>query len=136
MLKVYTPTELITDILKIKGIEYEVAPGQPPDIPDYYTGTILETRDFILIHDRIIADYLDERYPIPQLIAGNFRERAHIKIFIEHLKHVSPKALGVLVAQANPFIFGKAITIIDLILYRTSSDQAYRSFIQKVINNG
>ncbi len=137
MFTVYNITPLIEDVLKIKGVNYSVFERMPPDTPTYYKGPIIEGRDIRLMHEEIIIRFLDECYPTPQLIAGDCKERASIHVFIEHIKHLPQNAISSLINQADPFISGKAITLIDMILYRTSSDQAYKKFIQKAIyNNG
>ncbi len=76
-----------------KGIEADlvyVNPAQPPDeLVELNPGLTLPTlvdRELVLYHDRVILDYLGERYPHPPLLAADPVSRARQRLALYRIE--------------------------------------------------
>jgi hypothetical protein len=125
MLILHGTNPVIEDILKIKGIQYT----------HIKTGSTLalETQELLIEGSDLIIQYLDERYPIPQLISGDVNNRIRIKQLALMLAQ-KPQIWGQAVAKANPFILGEQLTLLDILAANHSGDKSYNQFIKQVIN--
>ena len=123
MLKVSGVNILTQNVLKMKGIPYSVIPCDTFSI---------ETRDLILSDPTTIINYLDERYPIPQLISGDLANRTRIR----ELASIALNDKDVcdrLAVIANPFVFGDTITLVDLIVFERSSNKAFKDYMFEIL---
>jgi len=119
-----TKLQTVQAILKVKGIEHTIQSG-----PIFS----LETNHSELIYIENIIRYLDERFPVPQLITGEIPHRA---VLIELVHHIGkdPRIVEQLVRKADPFINGKHISILDILAYVHTRNQVYKQFMEGVIN--
>jgi glutathione S-transferase len=124
MLKVKGHNQIIQNILQIKGVPYEAEPGE----------LALETREFELRDFFNIIHYLDERFPIPQMINGDVENRARVRELSSALLH-QPETCEELAKSANPFIFGPAITLVDLIVLQNTTHDPFKQFMRKVLGD-
>ena len=78
-------------VLAEKGLEYETAVVNLDDRPAWIYSKnpsagkvpIIEEDAFVLPESRVIMEYLDERYPDPQLLAADPAERALARLALE-----------------------------------------------------
>lgn len=87
-------------VLQEKGMEFEIRNidlfDKPEDISTlnpYGTVPVLVERDLVLYESTIINEYIDERFPHPQLMPGDPLARARCRLFLfnferELFKHV------------------------------------------------
>jgi glutathione S-transferase len=123
MLKVAGINVLTQNVLKMKGIPYTIEPSDT-----FY----IETRDLILSDPITIINYIDERYPIPQLISGDLANRTRIR----ELASIALKDKDVcdrLALIANPFVFGDTITLVDLIVFEKTSHIPYKDYMFEIL---
>jgi len=116
---------IIRNILTLKGLPFTEQPA---------VSLSLETRDFELKDFDTIIQYIDERYPIPQIISGDVENRARIRELSKYLLQ-SPEECERLAKSANPFIFGKTVTLADLIAVEYTSNVKFKKFMTSVISN-
>lgn len=76
-------------VLFEKGMDFEIRDvdlySKPEDISvmnPYGQVPILVERDLILYESNIINEYIDERFPHPQLMPGDPVERARVRLFL------------------------------------------------------
>jgi len=76
-------------VLFEKGMDFEIRDvdlyNKPEDINvmnPYGQVPILVERDLILYESNIINEYIDERFPHPQLMPGDPVERARVRLFL------------------------------------------------------
>ena len=93
----------------------------------------LKTKYFDIQDRELIIQYLDEKYPTPQLIRGDVDNRTRLKLLTQYV-HKNPLIANELAREADPFVFGDQITIIDLLVADYSQHQPFNNFIQGVIN--
>lgn len=123
MLRLRGENQLIENTLKIKGVTYQKEPG----------ALALITRNFTITDPRLILDYIDERYPSPQLIKGDVENRTRLKLLADHIRN-NPQAATDLAREADPFVFGDQITLIDLLVAEHGCYEPFNQFIEGVIN--
>lgn len=127
MLTLVGNNTLIKQTLRLKGIPFTELPGEQ---------TVLRTRTMDLWDEDAIVHYLDERFPVPQLINGDIENRARIRM-IRRLAESNPQLCDDLIQHADPFIFGDSITLVDLVVYNackeTSRNKQFKAFIDKVL---
>ena len=119
-------SNIIANTLKLKGVPFEHKKAEA-NVP------ILVTRNFELHGLHSIIQYLDERFPVPQLISGDADNRARIRA-ISRLLIKNPSYISDLIKQADPFILGNHLTVIDLIANELTTDSTYKQRIHGVIN--
>jgi len=80
-------------VLFEKGMDFEIRDvdlyNKPEDISvmnPYGQVPILVERDLILYESNIINEYIDERFPHPQLMPGDPVERARVRLFLLNSK--------------------------------------------------
>jgi stringent starvation protein A len=80
-------------VLFEKGMDFEIRDvdlyNKPEDISimnPYGQVPILVERDLILYESNIINEYIDERFPHPQLMSGDHVERARVRLFLLNLE--------------------------------------------------
>jgi glutathione S-transferase len=123
MLKVAGVNVLTQNVMKMKGLLYTTEPNDT-----FY----LETRELIISDPLTIVNYLDERYPIPQLISGDLDNRTRIRELASITLH--DKALCNRLAEiACPFVFGDTITLIDLIVFEQTSNQVFKDYMFEIL---
>jgi len=105
-------------VLFEKGMDFEIRDvdlyNKPEDISvmnPYGQVPILVERDLILYESNIINEYIDERFPHPQLMPGDPVDRARVRLFLlnfekELFVHVS--TLESRAAKANEKVLDKA----------------------------
>ncbi len=88
-------------VLYEKGMDFEIIDvdlmNKPEDLAvmnPYNTTPVLVERDLILYESNIINEYIDERFPHPQLMPGDPVDRARVRLFLlnfekELFTHVS-----------------------------------------------
>ena len=76
-------------VLFEKGMDFEIRDvdlfNKPEDISvmnPYGQVPILVERDLILYESNIINEYIDERFPHPQLMSGDPVDRARVRLFL------------------------------------------------------
>ena len=76
-------------VLFEKGMDFEIRDvdlyNKPEDISvmnPYGQVSILVERDLILYESNIINEYIDERFPHPQLMPGDPVDRARVRLFL------------------------------------------------------
>lgn len=111
-------------VLDIKGVEYDVIES---------TIFSLKTNHTELSYIENIIRYLDDRYPVPQLISGEIPHRAVLIELVHHIRK-DPRIVEKLIAKADPFINGKNICILDILAFVHTRNQPYRLFMSGVIN--
>jgi hypothetical protein len=116
---------LIYAILKLKGIEFEAKEAPI---------TQLITRENRFSDLSTIVHYLDERYPVPQLISGDPVNKARHRQICKYI-HRNPALANGIAARANPFVFGEKITLLDLIIWVHTDDEPFLKFMDTVIND-
>jgi hypothetical protein len=119
-----TKLRTVQAILKVKGIEHRIQAG-----PIFS----LETNHSKLIYLENIIRYLDDRFPVPQLITGEIPHRAVLVELVHHIG-TDPRIVEQLVTKADPFINGKHISILDILAYVHTRNQPYKQFMEEVIN--
>lgn len=124
MLKVKGNHNLIRNILRIKGIPFEQQEQPEPSI---------ETQGLELNDLATIIQYLDERYPIPQIISGDVENRARIREISSTLMQ-NPEHCDTLAQHANPFVFGPTVTLVDLVVLEHTNNEPFKRFINKIIH--
>jgi glutathione S-transferase len=110
-------------MMKVKGLHYEKRDGD----------LALVTKHLTLRSKGMILNYLDEKYPSPQLICGDVDNRTRLRLLYDHIKN-NPLLSTALAREASPFIFGEQITIIDLLVAEYSEYEPFNKFIRSVIN--
>lgn len=116
---------IINDILKLKRLKY---------LPQSGEQLALKTRSLEIQGQEDIIQYLDERFPMPQLISGDIDNRARIRM----LYRLIQQDLAVcddLAAEASPYIFGGVLSLIDLLVYRNTTNIKYIRFIEGIIHD-
>lgn len=105
-------------VLFEKGMDFEIRDvdmyNKPEDISvmnPYGQVPILVERDLILYESNIINEYIDERFPHPQLMPGDPVDRARVRLFLlnfekELFVHVS--TLESRAAKSNEKLLDKA----------------------------
>lgn len=116
--------KIVKAILEIKGVEYDVAGSQIFS---------LQTNHTQLIHIENIIRYLDERFPVPQLISGEIPHRAALIELVHHIGK-DPRIVEKLILNASPFINGKYISILDILAFVYTRNQTFKRFMAEVIN--
>lgn len=124
MLTIKGKNSVIENALRIKGVPYEQKPGE---------GISLSTKEMELTDEDTIIHYLDERFPVPQLISGDVDNRARIKMLYKIIQK-EPDRLNEIIGEAKPFIFGPYITLVDLLAYEHCNDDSYKKRIERVIH--
>ena len=125
MLKVAGVNVLTQNVMKMKGLLYTT------EISDTF---YLETRELIISDLMTIINYLDERYPIPQLISGDLDNRTRIRELASIT--LNDKALCNRLAEiASPFVFGDTITLIDLIVFEQTRNQAFKDYMFNILKS-
>lgn len=114
---------LVQNILKLKGVPFKTVKN--PKLTLVFKE--LELNDLTTI-----IQYIDERYPIPQVISGDIENRARIRELSSMLLN-DPSHCDNLARGAKPFVFGPAITLIDLIVFEHTSNEAFKATIQKIL---
>ena len=88
-------------VLYEKGMDFEIIDvdllNKPEDLAvmnPYNTTPVLVERDLVLYESNIINEYIDERFPHPQLMPGDPVDRARVRLFLlnfekELFTHVS-----------------------------------------------
>lgn len=118
---------LITTILKLKGVPYNIQANA-----DF----LLKLREIELGTLESTVNFLDERYPVPQLILGDTFNRARIREVAWRLMQADAQELCDKLAQdADPFIFGQHITLVDLIVAERTKHTPFIDFIRTVADN-
>lgn len=124
MLTLHGENKLVTDVLRVKNLKYKKYAS------DYL---YLETKELIIEGVLSIIEYLDERFPVPQLITGDLEDQWRLKlsakILIEH-----PEKCEEAVQYANPFITGSTVTILDLITANNTKNNRYKEQIRRIVN--
>ena len=123
MLKLTGVSLLTQNVLKMKGIPFTLEPGEH---------FFIETRELILSDPMTIINYLDERYPIPQLISGDLANRTRIR----ELATITLKDKEVcdrLAEIASPFVFGDTITLVDLIVFEKTSLTTFKNYMFELL---
>jgi hypothetical protein len=114
---------LVQNILKLKGV---------PFTTEENTKLSLIFKELELSDLNTIIHYIDERYPIPQVISGDVENRARIREICSLLLH-DPSHCDQLASTANPFVFGPAITLVDLIVFEHTSNTPFKQRIHKIL---
>lgn len=125
MLILKGPSPIIRNILTLKGIPFT---EEESDM------LALETRDFELRDFDSIIQYIDERYPIPQIISGDVENRARIREISKHLLQ-APQQCEQLALDAAPFVFGDTITLVDFIVAEHTSNSKFKNFFNSILSN-
>lgn len=80
-------------VLFEKGMDFEIRDvdlyNKPEEIAvmnPYGQVPILVERDLILYESNIINEYIDERFPHPQLMPGDPMERARVRLFLQNFE--------------------------------------------------
>jgi glutathione S-transferase len=120
-----TAFHLITSILKLKGVDFKTE-----DTPNVE----LHTRENIYYDTATIVHYLDERYPVPQLISGDPVNKARLRQMCKYV-HRNPELADGMARRADPFIFGDKITLLDMIVLVHTTDTPFLKFMDQVIND-
>ena len=115
---------IVKAMLDIKGVEYDVAGS---------TAFNLQTKTTKLIHIENIIRYLDDRFPVPQLITGEIPHRATLIELVHHIG-ADPTIVEKLIDNANPFINGTHISILDILACVYTENMEYKLFMQDIIN--
>ena len=83
-------------VLFEKGMDFEIRDvdlfNKPEDISvmnPYGQVPILVERDLILYESNIINEYIDERFPHPQLMPGDPVDRARVRLFLLNFESVA-----------------------------------------------
>ena len=98
-------------VLFEKGMDFEIKPEDISVMNPYGQVPILVERDLILYESNIINEYIDERFPHPQLMPSDPVDRARVRLFLlnfekELFTHVS--VLENRVARSNEKTLEKA----------------------------
>ena len=123
MLIVGGVNELTENMLKMKGIPYSKETNDA-----FY----IETRDLLLSDPMTIINYLDERYPIPQLISGDLANRTRIREMAS-IALKNTEVCDSLANTASPFVFGDTVTLVDLIVYERTSNEHFKNYISEIL---
>ena len=115
---------IVKAMLTIKGVEHDVSGA---------TTFSLHTNHTNLIHIENIIRYLDERFPVPQLISGEIPHRAALIELVHHIGK-DPRIVEKLILNADPFINGKHISILDILAFVHTRNKTYNQFMAGVIN--
>ena len=115
---------IVKAMLDIKGVEYDVI-GSPT--------FSLQTKTTKLTHIENIIRYLDERFPVPQLISGEIPHRAVLIELVHHIRK-DPRIVEKLIMGADPFINGSHISILDILACVYTRNLEYKCFMQEIIN--
>jgi glutaredoxin len=115
--------KIVQALLTLKGVDFA------EELSDIFS---LETKTNKLIHIENIIRYIDDRFPVPQLITGEIPHRA---ILIELVHHIgnNPLIVEKLIANADPFINGTHISILDILAYVYTQNKYYKAFMHEVI---
>jgi len=116
--------KIIEAIIKLKGIKYKT---------EEYQNVELITRENVFSNVPTIILYLDSRYPVPELISGTPIERAQLCQAATFIHQLPSEANG-LAKNANPFVFGSKLTLIDILVWAYTTDKSYKAFMDGVIN--
>jgi len=122
MLKIKGDDTLIKNVLRLKGIPFNEDPAADVALTD---------KELALNDQTTIIQYLDEKYPIPQLIGGDVDNRARIR---EIGSYITTQQSNDLAMHAAPFVFGVNITLIDLIVVNLTSNHKFKVFVESVLN--
>jgi glutathione S-transferase len=122
MLRVKGDNQLIKNVLRLKGV---------PFTEDLANDNALTEKELALKDQDTIIQYLDEKYPIPQLITGDVENRARVR---EIGKYITAQQSNALAALAAPFVFGANVTLVDLIVAQHTTNVKFKGFIESVLN--
>ena len=101
MMKLYSnTTEPFSHICRIKkkkkGMDFEVIDVDLADksedlsiLSPYSDSPVLEERDLVLTDPNIINEYIDERFPHPQLMPADPVMRARARLFLKDMENES-----------------------------------------------
>lgn len=67
---------------EVRDVDHEHLPQELSKLAPYGRAPILVDRDVLLCEPKIINEYIDERYPHPQLIPGDPVDRARVRLFL------------------------------------------------------
>lgn len=102
-------------VLHEKGMDFEIKDidlfNRPDDINimnPYGQVPILVERDLILYESNIINEYIDERFPHPQLMPSDPVMRARTRLFLFNFEREIFTSVGVLERAGNPKAMEKA----------------------------
>ena len=116
---------LIENILKLKKLNYVKK--------DEDDRLCIKTKTFEVLGEDIIITYLDERHPMPQLISGDIENRARIRMIAKALQKY-PIPCNDLANNADPYVFGEHITLVDLIVMEHTDNEEYKRRINRTIH--
>lgn len=115
--------KLVLDAKRLKS--FQVA-DQPRDIPFYYQGPVIVDGDITVMHLATILCYLDERFPEYPLIPNDPKLRAWTLMTTMALNLDTAnqtEAIKELKRHTSKFIFGKELSLLDLVLGSIDQDQ-------------
>lgn len=102
-------------VLYEKGMDFEIKDidlfNRPDDISvmnPYGQVPILVERDLILYESNIINEYIDERFPHPQLMPADPLMRARCRLFLFNFERELFQHVGVIEKGGNPKLMDKA----------------------------
>jgi RNA polymerase-associated protein len=117
-------------VLFEKGMDFEIRDvdlyNKPEDISvmnPYGQVPILVERDLILYESNIINEYIDERFPHPQLMPGDPVDRARVRLFLLNFEKALEKARAHIrdrltqlapVFLKNKFMLGDNFSMLDV----------------------
>jgi RNA polymerase-associated protein len=109
-------------VLFEKGMDFEIRDvdlyNKPEDINvmnPYGQVPILVERDLILYESNIINEYIDERFPHPQLMPGDPVDRARVRLFLLNFEKELFVHVSTLEARAsNKFMLGDSFSMLDV----------------------
>lgn len=116
---------LVINVLKVKNVRY----AQEKHSPEL----AIEAQGLYINKLERIIDYLDERYPVPQLISGDLENRTRIRLIADMLME-DPSKCDELAANADPYILKGGITLIDLIVACKTTNERFIKWIKESVN--
>lgn len=67
---------------EVRDVDYGGLPQEVSRLTSHTHAPLLVDRDLALYEPKIINEYIDERYPHPQLVPGDPAERARVRLFL------------------------------------------------------
>lgn len=86
---------------EIRDVDLYAKPEDVNVMNPYGQVPILVERDLILYESNIINEYIDERFPHPQLMSGDPAERARVRLFLLNFEKELFQHIGVLEDRFN-----------------------------------
>lgn len=136
MIELYGPenpqTRFIENLLNLKGVHFARLFAHHPSEPDH-DGPILKDNKLVIMFAPVITQYINERYPYPDIEPEDPEKRAITQILCTKVLKgkIATANIQAYLKHRRPFILGSKLSLLDLAIEPIATDPLYTEDIKR-----